>query len=482
MLGFSVIAYLVLQAALGIYVGRFIKKEKSFLVGTRELPTGFMAMSIFATWFGAETCIGSASEVFSGGLSAAKAEPFGYAISLLIAGLFVAPKLWNSQHATLGDFVAASYGPTTGRVTAILMIPGILLWAAAQLKAFGIILSSVFPLEIGAAIIIAGLIVIAYTCFSGMMGDILTDTLQGAILTTGLFILLYVIFKDWTWEKVGTTIHNLPDARLHLINQDQPISSQLDRFLVPIFGSLFAQELIGKQLSCKNATQARTATIMGAFLYLIIGAIPVVLGLAGPQLMDFTALNEGFLPSLAKNYLHPAIYVIFTGALISAVLSTIDSSMISVTALVSKNVLLSTRKALNQKQMLDLNKTIVILSGILSITIAQSSESIYDMVTTAASFGTAGIFLISGLALMGRKLLFESLSTASQKQRSCAAISTILMGLITSILAYGFETISQPFTVGSICCAFTYFIVWISYRPRALLKNKNNTHVQASIF
>jgi Na+/proline symporter len=58
---------------------------------------------VFATWFGAETCVGSAGRVYAGGLSASSADPFGYALCLLLFALVFAIPLWKRKLTTIAD-------------------------------------------------------------------------------------------------------------------------------------------------------------------------------------------------------------------------------------------------------------------------------------------------------------------------------------------------------------------------------------------
>mgnify|MGYP003378973698 CR=1 FL=1 len=53
-------------------------------------------------------------------------------------------------------------------------------------------------------------------------------------------------------------------------------------------------------------------------MYFIVGAIPVLIALLGSKLVTGLEEADQFLPVVADQLLHPALYVIFSGALISA--------------------------------------------------------------------------------------------------------------------------------------------------------------------
>ncbi len=99
----GVFAYILAQLAIGIVVSRKIKDESDYLLAGRKLGPALATFSVFATWFGAETCIGAAGAVYDEGLSAGSVDPFGYSSCLLLMGVAFAMPLWRKQYVTFGD-------------------------------------------------------------------------------------------------------------------------------------------------------------------------------------------------------------------------------------------------------------------------------------------------------------------------------------------------------------------------------------------
>ena len=56
----GIFLYLALQLAFGLMVSRSIKTQDDYLLAGRQVGPVLGLFSIFATWFGAETCIGAA--------------------------------------------------------------------------------------------------------------------------------------------------------------------------------------------------------------------------------------------------------------------------------------------------------------------------------------------------------------------------------------------------------------------------------------
>ena len=77
LLPFALLAYLVMQFGIAFFASRFIKVEADYFVAGRKLGVFAVAMSVFATWFGAEAVVGASGAVAEQGLSASSADPFG---------------------------------------------------------------------------------------------------------------------------------------------------------------------------------------------------------------------------------------------------------------------------------------------------------------------------------------------------------------------------------------------------------------------
>lgn len=393
----GILGYVLIQLVLGYVVSRRIRTEDDYLLAGRRLGYGLATFSIFATWFGAESCVGAAGAAYADGLAGVIADPFGYGLSLLLLGLFLAAALWKMRLTTIADFFRMRFSPSVERWVAIIMIPTSLLWAGAQIRAFGQVLSSSSNLEVSFAITLAAGVVIVYTVMGGLLADAVTDVVQGVLLIGGLAVLAYTIAD--ANEGVFGVIELIREGGL--FNEEETTGSGLHPMLliaeawaIPVFGSLLAQESVSRVLASRSPTVARRSTIIAAIAYVCIGLIPVSLGLAGFVLVPGLDQAEQILPALARQYLSPFLYVVFAGALVSAILSTVDSTLLAASALFSHNVLPHTSLQRSERGKILIDRFGVAAMGVVSFLLALSSEGVYDLVKDAASFGSSGIFVV----------------------------------------------------------------------------------------
>lgn len=123
----GVFIYVGLQLMIGLWVSRRVDTEDDYLLAGRRLGYGLATFSIFATWFGAETCIGAAGSIYENGISASPAEPFGYGLCLVLMGLVFAAPLWRRRLTTLADLFRQRYSGGVERLAVLIMVLDLLL-------------------------------------------------------------------------------------------------------------------------------------------------------------------------------------------------------------------------------------------------------------------------------------------------------------------------------------------------------------------
>lgn len=181
-----------------------------------------------------------------------------------------------------------------------------------------------------------------------------------------------------------------------------PLLAIVEDWTVPIVGSMVAAEVVARMIAARSPRVARNATVVAGFSYLLIGLVPVGLGLVGAVLLPGLGEPEQILPLLAAEYLPPFLYVVFAGALVSAILSTVDSALLVAGGLVSHNVVVQLRPGLSEAAKVRIARAAVAFFGVLAYVMALRTERVYALVEEASSFGSAGIVTVVTLGLFTR--------------------------------------------------------------------------------
>lgn len=397
----AVYAYVAVQLLLGFVVSRRIRTESDYLLAGRRLGPSLATFSIFATWFGAETCIGAAGAVYEGGLAATRADPFGYALCIVIFAGVLAVPLWHAKITTLGDLFRRRYSAGVERFAVLLMIPTSLLWAAAQVRAFGQVLASISPdLSVETGIAVAALTVLVYTTMGGLLADAWTDLVQGLVLGAGLIVLATAVVDDL--GGIAPALAGVDPARWSWRAPGESPIEVLNRWAIPVLGSLTAQELVARVIACRSPQVAQRSAWVASGLYLGVGVLPVLLGLVATQLPLRVPDAEHVLPALADAHLSSIGRVLFVGALVSAILSTVDSCLLVAGSLISHNLVLPQVPSLSERGKLLAARLGVVGSGLVAWRLALASDSVLGLVEEASGFGSAGILVLIVFALRRR--------------------------------------------------------------------------------
>lgn len=384
----AIFAYLAIQLGIGLWVSRRIRTEQDYLIAGRRLGYTLATFSIFATWFGAETIMGSGGRALREGFSLTSAEPFGYGLCLVLMGLIFAVPLWRRRLTTLADLFRQRFSSATERCAALILIPSSVLWAAAQIRGFGAVLSTGTALEMEAAIALAAGFTILYTAFGGLLVDAITDVIQGGVLAVGLVVLL-----------VGVVMHlgGPADVGAALSVGDQlaipPAKSLLrtiEAWAIPVCGSVVAAELVSRVIATPSAQVARRSALGAAALYLVFGSIPLIVGLVGSSVVPAVSDAEQIVPVVAREILPPLAYAIFAGALISAILSTVDSTLLVASGLLSHNLVVPFAGVVDERKKLLIARAGVMGFGVLAYVLALHAEGVFVLVEQASAFGSAG--------------------------------------------------------------------------------------------
>jgi Na+/proline symporter len=358
-----------------------------------------VSMSLFGTWFGAETILGSSAAIAQEGLQGARAEPFGYAICLILTGIFVAFALRARGYLTLADLFRERFDRRCEFLVAISMIVVSTIWAAAQLLALSALLETAIGTPRTPTLIAATIVVLVYTSFGGIRSDVATDVVQGAVLLVLLIVLFFSLLN--VVGGLTQTLELIRPGQLTLVAPGEPWLTRIDAWAIPILGSLVTQEAVSRFLAARSPEVAQRSCFIAATLYLAIGLVPVLIGLVGANLNLPDADGDNFLPVFARTYLPIFGYIVLSGALLSAILSTVDSNFLSVSSFVTNNVL-PQNFGFKESTRLLLARGATVAAGLAALLVAFAGSSIYDLIQLTSALGQAGILVAVLFGLYSR--------------------------------------------------------------------------------
>ncbi len=321
--------------------------EELMLAG-RSLPLWVGLLTMTATWVGGGYINGTAEYTFGSGVLWGAQAGVGYALSLIIAGLFYARIMRRHGFTTLVDPLESRYGKKTA---AVLMIPAVLaetFWSAAILVALGSTFGTVIGIPLTPSIIASASVAIAYTVFGGLRAVAYTDVIQLFLILIGLGLAVPFAI-DAAGGMPALTAAAQTDGSLWLGSTGEWLNYG-DWMILLMLGGIPWNVYFQRVLSSPDENTAARTSMMAGVLCLCMAIPPLLLGLAGRGI-DWSTLDTGTVDAAAALAESPTLILPYTlryavpvwvgvvglGAVSAAVMSSVDSSILSAASLVSWN-------------------------------------------------------------------------------------------------------------------------------------------------
>ena len=277
-----VVAYLVGMLLVGFIVGKLnIKDSKDYMLAGRRMGLFMVAFSLSANNIGGGSTTGLAEKAFgSWGMSA-----MWYVLAASVAMIplaYFAPKIRKTMAVTIPEVVGRRFGKVSSTFTAILSILSLFCLTSSQIAASGSVVATLTGVPTNVALVIAGLVVILYTTFGGMIADQISDLVQFIIIILGLAIATpFVIQGCGGWEAVSAA---LPPVQLDFtkIGWVTIIGYIFNYFCTFLAGP----EMVSRFETAKDEKTARNASLLSAVLMAAMSVFPTLLGLTALAVKD----------------------------------------------------------------------------------------------------------------------------------------------------------------------------------------------------
>ena len=403
MLIWSVVIYLLLSIAIGLYAATRVHNAKDFAVAGRSLPFPVVMATVFATWFGAEAVFGVSATFVKEGLGGVVADPFGASMCLIIAGIFYGSKLYKLNVLTLGDFFRMRYNRTVEVLTTLCIVVSYLGWVSAQIKALGLVFNVVTDGAVSqeAGMIIGAAIVLTYTTFGGMFSVAILDFVQMSVVMGGLLYIGYVV--SGMTGGVGVVVsHAAAAGKLDFFPTGGWTTwlTFLGAWVTMMLGSIPQQDVFQRVTSAKSAKVAIWASVAGGSIYFVFCFVPMFIAYSA-SLIDpeyFNALIETdsqlVLPNLVLQHTPVFAQTIFFGAVLSAIMSCSSATLLAPSVAFAENVVRNYYPDISDRAFLRMMRLCIVgFAGMVLVFALNTEHSIFKMVENAYKITLAGAFV-----------------------------------------------------------------------------------------
>ena len=311
----------------------------------RQVPLWLSVLALLATWFGSSSVIESTSKMYRGGIGEVLLDPIACGATLIFTGCFFAERFWKTQAATVVDLFRQQFGPTAERLSCAIQVPSFFLWIGAQFLAMGQLIESALGLPLGLSILLSAAVAWAIVVGGGMWAVTWANSIMILVSLLSMVVLFgataYGIGEGDAVAGWSRVIDAAPKDHFRIDTASfEKCLAILSVLLIGLLGNVPGQDLQQRVASAKSAATARWMCVVGGVLYLLIGMIPLYLGLAA-QWTFGDGLSESQLPlnAIAARYLSEPFQILLIVGMFSLCLAVAASATLSQASIVSRNVI-----------------------------------------------------------------------------------------------------------------------------------------------
>ena len=348
---FIVFLYLLAMLAIGLWVSKAeaakskVNFVSEYFLGGRGMGAFVFAMTVICTYTSGSSFVGGPGTTYDRGfgwmlMAVANIPVMFYTLGIIGKKLAIVSRRVNA--VTVTDYLYARYQSNfVSFAASISMIIFFVAIMIAQFVAGARLFEAVTGYSYVAGLAIFGLMVVVYTAVGGFRAVVITDAVQGVIMLGGTFLLLFSL------NKLGGGLDAIMDN----------ISAQGSKYLDPIgegavppllllsqmfmvgFATLGLPQTAVRCMGYKDCKSLHRAMIIGTpIIGVLLFGMHFAGGMARAVLTETPASPDLVIPIVVTQLFHPILAGLLIAGPLAAVMSTVDSLLIMVSADLIKNM------------------------------------------------------------------------------------------------------------------------------------------------
>jgi len=401
------VAYLLLILGVGIRAYQQTDNLADYILGGRRLGPVVAALSVGASDMSGWLLLGLPGAIYLSGLSEAWIG-IGLLIGAYLNWSYVAKPLRIASHAannalTLPDYFETRFGDKTRLLrvfSAVIILLFFTFYTASGLVGGAILFEGTFGIDYYLALAVGAVIIVSYTFVVGFLAVSWTDAIQAILMLAALIVTPIVVIYEL--GGIGTTIE--------LVSQVNPDNTRWLSGLSAIgvisllgwgLGYVGQPHILARFMAIKDPEKLVSAKRIAMSWMFIALLGTLCTGAAGIAFFSNQALDnpETVFIVLTQTLFNPWVAGVVAAAILSAIMSTIDSQLLVSSSVISEDFYrVFIRPNASEKELLKVGRIAVIIIALVAIAIASDRDSrVLDLVSYAwagfgASFGPVIIF------------------------------------------------------------------------------------------
>jgi len=382
--------YFAVLFIIGYIASKQIKNTKDYYVGGKKLGYWVVAFSARATGESAWLLLGLTGLGAMVGVSAFWVV-LGEVVGVSISWFFMAEKFKilsdNYNSITIPDYLVSRFKSKTNRlriVAATALSLFVIIYVSAQIDATGSAFESFLGWNYFTGALVGFFIVLAYIFSGGFVAVAWSDLFQGLIMLLGLtFLPIVAYFSISSDVSISQELIKLDPFFLNIWGDGGFNAINLFTILGYAFiglGFMGSPQLFVRFMSIKSTSEIKKGRWVAIVFTLLTDSCAVLIGIYGRYLLTSidanpeTVLGNGaqnVLPLLVERVMPLTLIGIYIAAVLSAIMSTIDSLLVVASSAISRDFYQQIFKPnKSEEELAKISKLITLLLAVFALIIA----------------------------------------------------------------------------------------------------------------
>ncbi|MGH2949469.1 MAG: sodium:solute symporter [Solirubrobacteraceae bacterium] len=444
-----IVVYFAVMLGAAYWGWRRARTADDYLVAGRRLGHPMFVGTLSAVVLGGASTVGTVSLGYQYGLSGA-ALVFMIGLGLIGLGVLLARRLAHAGVYTVPELMAKRYGVPSRLVSAAIMAAYALMIAVTSTIASGTVFNSLLDVSTTGAILIAGGVVVLYCVTGGMWSLTLTDIIQFAIMTVGIFALLL----PFAVSDAGG-LGGMGDALPSSFFDPTAIgwNTIFTYFLLFFFGLMIGQDIWQRIFTGRDEKVIRRGTIVAGVYCIVYGIVGALIGAAAavvlPQLGNpdeaFSAIVEAVLPT--------GVIGLVLAAALAAIMSTASAALLASSTILANDLLTLVRDVPN-RMLATRVTTLLVGAGV--VTVSLILNDVVGALTVAYDLLTGALFVPIVLGLLWPR----GTGRAAVTSMAVSSVVVVVMMIVSGLYS------NDPIIYGLLASLVVYVGVSLAGSPR----------------
>ncbi|MGL5656833.1 MAG: sodium/proline symporter PutP [Fusobacteriaceae bacterium] len=440
-------AYLLFLIGVGVYFYGKTSNSEDYLIGGRGVGSWVTALSAQASDMSGWLLMGLPGAVYLSGFGEIWVV-IGLTIGTYVNWRFIAPKLRVETEAegtlTLPTFLEKKLKDDSGMIRKILALGTLVfftIYSSSGLVAAGKLFESILGIDYKIAVMIGAVTIVIYTFMGGYLASCWTDFFQGALMFGAIIIVpVAAFYRIGDLETVRQGII-LKDISLNIFEQGGKNIGILGILSSLAWGlGYFGQpHILVRFMSIKNVNELKKSRRI-AMVWVVISLIgAIAIGLLGiPLFKNISELggdSEKIFIYMIKELFNPWMAGILLAAILSAIMSTIDSQLLVSSTTLTEDFYKYIKKDVSDKEIMLVGRLCVIVIAFIALLFALNQNA---KVLSLVAYAWGGFGTMLGPAIIS-VLYFKNVSSKSVLIGIIVGLFVFLMWKVVGLDSYMYE-------------------------------------------